>query len=67
MAAGDAVTYVALTVASAPVLALAIIWFLVFPIGFAAVVGAASWRLGFLLVALCPIAGFIALRPLAER
>jgi len=40
---------------------------IVFPIGFAAVVGAASWRLGFLLVALCPIAGFIALRPLAER
>jgi MFS family permease len=39
----------------------------VFPIAFAAVVGAASWRLGFLLVALCPLAGFVALRPLAER
>jgi MFS family permease len=40
---------------------------IVFPIAFAAVVGAASWRLGFLLVALCPFAGFVALRPLAER
>jgi sugar phosphate permease len=40
---------------------------IVFPIAFAAVVGAASWRLGFLLVALCPLAGFVALRPLAER
>jgi sugar phosphate permease len=38
-----------------------------FPIAFAAVVGAASWRLGYLLVALCPLAGFVALRPLAER
>ena len=38
-----------------------------FPIAFAAVVGAASWRLGFLLVALCPLAGFVALRPLAEH
>ena len=38
-----------------------------FPIGFAAVVAAASWRLGFLLVALCPLAGSVALRPLAER
>ena len=37
------------------------------PITFAAVVGAASWRLGFFLVALCPLAGFVALRPLAER
>jgi sugar phosphate permease len=40
---------------------------IVFPIAFAAVVGAASWRLGFLLVALCPFAGFLVLRPLAER
>ena len=40
---------------------------IVFPIAFAAVVGAASWRLGFLLIALCPLAGFVALRPLAER
>jgi sugar phosphate permease len=39
---------------------------IVFPIAFAAVVGAASWRLGFLLVALCPLAGFVVLRPLAE-
>ena len=39
---------------------------IVFPIAFAAVVGAASWRLGFLLVALCPLAGFVALRPFAE-
>jgi len=39
---------------------------IVFPIAFAAVVGAASWRLGFLLVALCPLAGFVALRPLAD-
>jgi sugar phosphate permease len=39
---------------------------IVFPIAFAAVVDAASWRLGFLLVALCPLAGFVALRPLAE-
>jgi sugar phosphate permease len=39
---------------------------IVFPIAFAAVVAAASWRLGFLLVALCPLAGFVALRPLAE-
>ena len=40
---------------------------IVFPIAFAAVVDAASWRLGFFLVALCPLAGFVALRPLAER
>jgi sugar phosphate permease len=41
---------------------------IVFPIAFAAVVGAAaSWRLGYFLVALCPLAGFVALRPLAER
>lgn len=40
---------------------------IVFPIAFAAVVGAASWRLGYLLVALCPLAGFLVLRPLAER
>lgn len=40
---------------------------IVFPIAFAAVVDAASWRLGYLLVALCPLAGFVALRPLAER
>ena len=40
---------------------------IVFPIAFAAVVGAASWRLAFFLVALCPLAGFVALRPLAER
>jgi sugar phosphate permease len=40
---------------------------IVFPIAFAAVVGAASWRLGFFLVALCPLAGVVALRPLAER
>jgi sugar phosphate permease len=39
---------------------------IVFLIAFAAVVGAASWRLGFLLVALCPLAGVVALRPLAE-
>ena len=38
-----------------------------FPIAFAAVVGAASWRLGYFLVALFPLAGFVALRPLAER
>jgi nitrate/nitrite transporter NarK len=40
---------------------------IVFPIAFASVVDAASWRLGFLLVALCPLAGFLTLRPLAER
>lgn len=40
---------------------------IVFPIAFAAVVGAASWRLGYFLVALCPLAGYVALRPLAER
>jgi sugar phosphate permease len=40
---------------------------IVFPIAFAAVVGAASWRLGYFLVAVCPLAGFVALRPLAER
>jgi len=40
---------------------------IVFPIAFAALVGAASWRLGYLLVALCPLAGFVALRPLEER
>jgi sugar phosphate permease len=38
-----------------------------FPIAFAAVVGAASWRLGYFLAALGPLAGFLALRPLAER
>lgn len=37
------------------------------PIAFAAIVAATSWRLGFLLVALCPLAGWAALRPLAER
>jgi sugar phosphate permease len=40
---------------------------IVFPIAFAAVVGAASWRLGYFLVAFCPLAGYLALRPLAER
>ena len=39
---------------------------IVFPIAFAAVVAASSWRLGYLLVALCPVAGFLTLRPLAE-
>jgi len=39
----------------------------VVPIAFAAIVAATSWRLGFLLVALCPLAGWAALRPLAER
>jgi len=39
---------------------------IVFLIAFAAVVGAASWRLGYFLVALFPLAGFFALRPLAE-
>jgi len=38
-----------------------------FPIAFAAVVGATSWRLGYFLAALGPLAGFLALRPLAER
>jgi sugar phosphate permease len=37
------------------------------PIGFAAVVGATSWRLGFALAALGPLAGWRLLRPLAER
>jgi sugar phosphate permease len=37
------------------------------PIAFAAVVGATSWRLGFGLVALCPLAGWAVLAPLAER
>ena len=37
------------------------------PIAFAAVVGATSWRLGFALVALCPLAGWALLAPLAER
>jgi sugar phosphate permease len=40
---------------------------IVFPIAFAAVVGATSWRLGFLLVALCPLGGYLVLAPLAER
>jgi sugar phosphate permease len=35
------------------------------PIVFAAVVGATSWRVGFVLAALCPLAGYFALRPLA--
>lgn len=37
-----------------------------FPIAFAALVAGTSWRLGFVLVALCPLAGYAALRPLAE-
>src|SRR5205823_3603028 len=36
------------------------------PIAFAAVVAATSWRLGFLLVALCPLAGWALLAPLTE-
>ena len=37
------------------------------PIGFAAVVAATSWRFGFALAALGPLAGWRVLRPLAER
>jgi sugar phosphate permease len=37
------------------------------PIAFAAIVDAGSWRLGYLLVALCPLAGWAVLKPLAER
>jgi sugar phosphate permease len=37
------------------------------PIGFAAVVAAASWELGFLLAAVCPLVGAAALAPVAER
>jgi sugar phosphate permease len=40
---------------------------IVVPIAFAALVAATSWRLGFLVVALCPLGGFVVLRPLAER
>jgi sugar phosphate permease len=39
----------------------------VVPVGFAALVDATSWRLGFALAALCPLLGYAALRPLAER
>jgi sugar phosphate permease len=37
------------------------------PIAFAAVVGATSWRTGFALSAVCPLVGYFALQPLAER
>ena len=40
---------------------------IVVPIVFAVLVAATSWRLGFLLVALCPLAGWALLAPLAER
>jgi sugar phosphate permease len=40
---------------------------IVAPIAFAAVVHAASWRLGFLLAAASPLAGYALLSPLAER
>jgi sugar phosphate permease len=39
---------------------------IVTPIAFASVVGATSWRTGFALAALFPLAGYLALRPLAE-
>jgi len=37
------------------------------PIGFAALVGAASWRVAFLASAVATLAGWLVLRPLAER
>jgi MFS family permease len=37
------------------------------PIGFAAVVHHASWRLAFALAALSPLVGYAVLSPLAER
>jgi sugar phosphate permease len=37
------------------------------PVAFAAVVGATSWRAGFVLAALCPAVGYLVLAPLAER
>ena len=40
---------------------------IVAPIAFAAVVHASSWRLGFALAALSPLAGYALLSPLAER
>lgn len=40
---------------------------IVAPIGFAAVVHHASWRLAFLLAAVSPLAGYALLSPLAER
>ena len=40
---------------------------IVAPIGFAAVVHHGSWRLGFLLAAASPLAGYALLSPLAER
>jgi sugar phosphate permease len=40
---------------------------IVAPIGFAAIVHQASWRLAFLLAALSPLAGYALLSPLAER
>lgn len=39
---------------------------IVTPVVFAAVVGATSWRAAFALAALWPLAGYVALRPLAE-
>jgi sugar phosphate permease len=36
------------------------------PIGFAAIVGTASWRVGFALAAVCAFLGYAALAPLAE-
>ena len=38
----------------------------VVPVGFAAIVGATSWRIGFALAAVCPLLGWLALAPLAE-
>ncbi len=37
------------------------------PVGFAALVSGTSWRLGFALAAIGPLAGWLALRPLGER
>ena len=37
------------------------------PVAFAAIVGATSWRVGFALAALCPLLGYTALAPLAEK
>ena len=40
---------------------------IVTPIAFASIVHASSWRIGFVLAALSPLAGYALLSPLAER
>ena len=57
---------IAISVAALTILLNVSTWIVV-PVVFAAIVDSTSWRVGFALASLCPLAGWLSLRPLSER